>query len=54
MLKNLSDYISLLTLIVLTAECFRIFLVFILNRQIVSQSSDKWQLIRDYVNNEEE
>lgn len=54
MLKNLSDYISILTLIAITVFCLRLFLVFILNRQIVSQTTDKWQLIKDYINNTEE
>lgn len=54
MLKNISDYLSLLVLIVFSFMMLRIFLVFTLNRQIQSQSLNRWKLIKDYINNEEE
>ena len=54
MLKNLSDYLSFMTLIFFVVVALRIFLVFILNRQIESQSLNRINLIRDYINNDEE
>ena len=54
MLLNISDYLSLFVLIYFTLFAFRIFLVFVLNRQIETQQLSKIQLIRDYLNNDEE
>ncbi|MBR5754837.1 MAG: hypothetical protein IKX97_03320 [Erysipelotrichaceae bacterium] len=54
MLENISDYLSLFTLITFTLMALRIFVVFIFNRQIESQALSKWQLIKDYINNDEE
>ncbi|MBR4461011.1 MAG: hypothetical protein IKS51_00235 [Erysipelotrichaceae bacterium] len=54
MLLNISDYLSLLVLILFSLIAFRFFLVFVFNRQIETQQLSKIQLIRDYLNNDEE
>ena len=54
MLLNISDYLSLIVLIYFSLVAFRFFLVFVFNRQIETQNLSKIQLIRDYLNNDEE
>ena len=54
MLLNISDYLSLFVLIYFSLFAFRIFLVFVFNRQIEAAQLSKIQLIKDYLNNDEE
>ena len=54
MLKNISDYLSLMTLIFMSIYAIYIFLLAILSREKDDVSVSRMQLLRDYLNNEEE
>ncbi|MBQ2510477.1 MAG: hypothetical protein II529_06630 [Erysipelotrichaceae bacterium] len=54
MLKNLSDYASIVTLILMTVLSFRFFLVSVMNREKDDNSRSRMQLIREYLDNTEE
>jgi len=54
MLKNISDYLSLMTLIFVSAYAVHIFLLSILSREKDDNSASRMQLLRDYLDNEEE
>lgn len=54
MLKNLSDYISLFALILLTVISFRFFIISILDKEKDDNSRSRMQLIREYLDNTEE
>jgi hypothetical protein len=54
MLKNLSDYASIVTLILMTVLSFRFFLFSVMNREKDDNSRSRMQLIREYIGNTEE
>ena len=54
MLKNISDYLSIMTLIFITAYSIHAFLLAILSRENDDNTLDRMELLRDYLNNEEE
>ena len=54
MLKNISDYLSLMTLIFMCAYGIYVFLLSIINREKDDTSLSRRQLLKDYLNNEEE
>lgn len=54
MLKNLSDYASVLTLILMTGLSFRFFIVSVIGNEKDDRSQSRLQLIRDYLDNTEE
>ena len=54
MLKNISDYLSMMTLLFITGYSLHAFLLAILSREKDDNTSDRMELIRDYINNEEE
>ena len=54
MLKNISDYLSMMMLLFITAYSLHIFLLAILSREKDDNSLDRMELLRDYLNNEEE
>ena len=54
MLKNISDYISFITLFFLAIYGFYIFLLASVDREIDNSARDRRKLLNDYLNNEEE
>ncbi len=55
MLKNISDYISLATLLFMTVYALRVFVFAITrNEEDEDNTLSRRQLIRDYINNTEE
>ena len=54
MLKNLSDYASILTLILMTGLSVRFFIVSVVGNEKDDRSQSRLQLIRDYLDNTEE
>jgi len=54
MLKNLSDYLSLLTLLFIAFNALRFFIISFVETERDDHSISRIQLIRDYLNNEEE
>ena len=54
MLGNISDYLSLLALLLATLYAFRIFVLSFVNREKDDKSISRMQMIRDYLDNEEE
>ena len=54
MLKNISDYLSMMTLIFMTAYAIYVFLMSVINREKDDNSTSRLQLLKDYLNNEEE
>lgn len=54
MLKNISDYLSLVTLIFISGYAIYVFLLSILSREKDDTSLSRMQLFKDYLNNEEE
>ena len=54
MLKNISDYLSIMTLIFISAYSAYVFLLSIINTEKDDNSLSRMQLLRDYLNNEEE
>ena len=54
MLKNISDYLSLMTLIFMCAYGIYVFLLSIINREKEDTTLSRRQLLKDYLNNEEE
>ncbi len=54
MLKNISDYLSLMTLIFISAYSLYVFLLSVSNREKDDTTLSRRQLLRDYLNNEEE
>ncbi|MBQ5443985.1 MAG: hypothetical protein IJK53_02960 [Erysipelotrichaceae bacterium] len=54
MLKNISDYLSLMTLIFVSAYSVYVFLLLIVNREKDDTTTSRMQLLKDYLNNEEE
>ncbi|MBQ6335175.1 MAG: hypothetical protein IJI46_08920 [Erysipelotrichaceae bacterium] len=54
MLKNISDYLSLMTLIFMTGYAIHAFLLAIISREKDDTSVSRIDLIKDYINNEEE
>ena len=56
MLKNISDFLSLLTLIIATLYASHVFILSIIRRKDYDEdrSSSRLQLLRDYLNNEDE
>ena len=54
MLKNLSDYISIFTLILMTVLSFRFFIVSVMGKEKDDNSRSRLQLIREYIDNTEE
>ena len=54
MLKNISDYLSLFSLLFFTGMAFRIFLFSISDIVKDDNTLSRRELLRDYINNEEE
>ena len=54
MLKNISDYLSMMTLIFMSAYSVYAFLLSLTNREKDDNSASRLQLLKDYLNNEEE
>ena len=56
MLKNVSDYLSLLTLIIANVYALHFFILSIIRRKDYDEdrSSTRLQLLKDYLNNEDE
>ena len=56
MLRNLSDYLSLLTIIILTINALHAFLLSLISVENDRNTNfhEKLEVIRDYINNEEE
>ncbi len=54
MLKNISDYLSLMTLIFISAYSVYVFLLSMANREKDDVTTSRMQLLKDYLNNEEE
>lgn len=54
MLKNISDYLSLMTLIFISAYSVYVFLLSMVNREKDDVTTSRMQLLKDYLNNEEE
>ncbi len=54
MLKNISDYLSLMTLIFISVYAVYVFLLSIINREEDNNQLSRLQLLKDYLNNEEE
>lgn len=54
MLSNISDFLSLLSLLAATIYAFRIFVLSFINREKDDKSISRLQLIRDYLDNDEE
>ena len=56
MLRNLSDYLSLLTIIVLTLNALHVFVLSLVSVENDRNTNfrEKLQMIKDYINNEEE
>ncbi|MBO4919035.1 MAG: hypothetical protein J5365_02650 [Erysipelotrichaceae bacterium] len=54
MLKNLSDYLSLLSLILFTAISSRFFVLMATGIEKDDNSQSRLALLRDYIDNEEE
>lgn len=55
MLRNISDYLSLTTLILITLYAIRTYLLMIIKRQDTDDNSlSRMELLRDYIYNEEE
>ncbi|MCR5097276.1 MAG: hypothetical protein K6A70_11160 [Erysipelotrichaceae bacterium] len=56
MLKNVSDYLSLLSLIVANVYVLHTFILSIIRRKDYDEdrSTTRWELLKDYINNEEE
>ncbi|MCR4634083.1 MAG: hypothetical protein K5648_08170 [Erysipelotrichaceae bacterium] len=54
MLKNISDYLSLMTLIFISAYSVYVFLLSMSRGEKDDTTYSRRQLLRDYLNNEEE
>ncbi|MBQ3295134.1 MAG: hypothetical protein IJH00_01425 [Erysipelotrichaceae bacterium] len=56
MLRNLSDYLSLLTIIMLTINALHAFILSLISveKDRNTDFHEKLEMIRDYINNEEE
>ncbi|MBO7677067.1 MAG: hypothetical protein J6S49_06100 [Erysipelotrichaceae bacterium] len=56
MLRNLSDYLSLLTIIVLTLNALHAFILSLVKVETDRNNNftEKIEMIKDYINNEEE
>ena len=56
MLRNLSDYLSLLALVILTANAFHALILSLIPVEKGQESNfrEKIEMIKDYINNEEE
>ena len=56
MLRNLSDYLSLLSLIIMTIYALHAFILSLVNieKDLNTNVREKLEMIKDYINNEEE
>ncbi len=54
MLKNISDYLSMMTLIFMAAYAVYVFLLSFFSREKDDNTLSRRQLLKDYLNNEEE
>ena len=54
MLKNISDYLSIMTLLFISLYSLHVFLLAILSREKDDNTLDRMELLKDYLNNEEE
>lgn len=55
MIKNLNDLLSVIVLLAMTINCFRILIWSYIKKGDNNQDEiSKWQLIKDYIDNEEE
>lgn len=57
MIKNLNDLLSILVLVITCVYCIRIFVWSYIKKEEknhIDETEKKWQLILDYIDNEEE
>lgn len=54
MIKNLNDLLSLIVLIVLFITSIRVFAWSFFKRDDAGLKVNRWQLLKDYIDNEEE
>ncbi len=54
MLKNLSDYISLFTMIFMCFYAIDVFILSFVNKDKDDNTTSRWELLKDYLDNEEE
>lgn len=54
MVKNINDLLSAVVLILLASASIRLFVWAFIHKEDDSADANKWQLIKDYIDNEEE